>query len=365
MTAHGFRVYVVRAYKNRKKDRDPEQLHYKSDTALEIVGLLEQLEARETVFLEPAPPAADSDEPPKRPKTVTISAVTKVNESMVHFEFHQGEVGERPRGRHRTQPAIELEDWSAEIPHYVAFLFPKAPDDRMLIVAQTIRRRDEVDLLLRVLGMQSAQNKKKAEEDENAARAAAKAAGVRPSAREAHWRLLFDRVQAADSKYLDEIIGSASSAAVEFESRTASPRGGAADVVQRKLRIALLDEKEKDISSRVGRSWWTRRQRGEAVTAADGVSEVTGLLAEEGLMDQGEAQIYQEVAVVLKGKNGVGTRITVDTIRDVFTYPVSDGRPFPYQHYKKVAPRVEIIAAEEELEVDSIDPMEVDQCLSD
>ena len=50
-------------------------------------------------------------------------------------------------------------------------------------------------------------------------------------------------------------------------------------------------------------------------------------------------------------------------MRDVFTYPVSQGSPPARYYYDKVSSRVETVAAAEDLEVRRIDPGEVEECL--
>lgn len=365
MAEHGFRVFVVETYRNRRKDREPEDVQVGSPTAQEIVSLLDELTAKGTIFLDPPPVAEDSEEPAKRPKSATVGDLCIVNDGMVHFTFFQGEVGERPYARHRIEPDQELQEWSAEAGHYTAILFPQAEDGRLFIVSQTLGRKDGVALLLRIIRELSAAKKKAAIAEEKEARKALRDAGETLPARLSHAKLLFDRRQAADNAYLDEIVDDARSAVAEFETRVPSPRNANTDVVQRKLRISLLDENDKEISSVIGRRWTDRRRRGQATTRTEGVSELATLLDEHDLMEPDEAAQYTQAAVALTAKNGARTRIAVDTLREVFTYPVSDGPPSEYQHYLKVAPRVQTIAAEERIELDVIDPLEVDRCLRD
>ena len=51
-------------------------------------------------------------------------------------------------------------------------------------------------------------------------------------------------------------------------------------------------------------------------------------------------------------------------VRDVFTYPVSDGDPSIIHYHEKVADRLRTIATQDGLHLNRIDPYEVQECLN-
>lgn len=365
MSKHGFRVFMVQAYRNRVKDREPEQVHVGTTTAVEVFNLLEDLHASQTIYLDPPPAPDDADEPAPLAQTITVGEIHRVNDSMLHFTVFAGEEGGHQFARHRKKKEKKMSKWSAEAGYYVAVLFPKIDADRFMIVVQTVGRRDPLRLLLRVMAERSAAAKKTAEAAQKEHRAALRAAGLERPKPVVYTKLLFRPKQAADNTYLDEILGSASSVVAEFETKVPSSASGGPEVLQRKLRITLHDEKERRLTSVVGKGWARRNRAGKPASPAEGVSELAELLASEDLMEEGEEEKYNNAKVSVKGKAGIATTIAVNTMRDAFTYPVSDGPPNVYQYYKKVSPRVEIIRAEEVLELDVIAPLEVEECLPD
>lgn len=97
---------------------------------------------------------------------------------------------------------------------------------------------------------------------------------------------------------------------------------------------------------------------------SQGVSELADLLQAEDLLAEGEEEDYNAASIQVHSPSG-GTRIAVDSLRDVFTYPVSDGQPSVYYYYDKVSPRISSIALEEHMEIDFISAREVSQWVED
>lgn len=369
MTTYGFRVYVFEAFHNQKKGNPALEVGAGSDTAAEIVSLLEEIWLGGTVFLDPPPVPDGSDEPAKRTVTVTFSEPVPVGSQLVHLTLSHGEVGARPYARHPSKEAQDISDASAEEGHYMTVLFSSDEKaTRFFVVSQTVRRSDPVRLLERLLRERSLKNKVTRTNEQRESRKAMREAGEKRPPLEVYNRLLFERRQAVDNAYLDEIVTGAKTATAEFEARVHSPksRNADGDVVQRKLRISLLDEKERQISTVVGRRWAERKRSGTATTHTAGVAELAEGLEAGDLMEEGEAGQYNRAAIALSGgPAGASAKIAVDTLREVFTYPVSEGPPQPYQHYVKVAPRIKVIAAEEGVALSDIAPLEVDKCLPD
>lgn len=358
---HGFRIFVVQAFNDRMKGRDPEDASATSNVRTQIESLLEQLADHGTYFTDPkTPPKAG--EPEKPSVSLTVGEPVIVNQYLIHIPVATGEKGSHRQATGDDAEPTVIEHLSAEADHYMTFIFPKG-GDRFLLVAHTIRRRDPSLQLLAKMTAQSLQNKKYAVAAETAARKAAKKAGDPLPPRTQHSRLLFHRIQAADNSYLDEIIGSASSASAVFQTSEASGRGRGGERVLRTLRIQLFDDSDREIGRKTARSWLRKTRANDPTTRKGGVSELGALLEEANLLSDEEWASYDQASVHITNKGGASTSIAVDTLRDVFTYPVSDGPPSVYFYYEKVAPRVKTVALEEEVELVDIDPLEVEQCL--
>ena len=133
--------------------------------------------------------------------------------------------------------------------------------------------------------------------------------------------------------------------------------------MQKAMSVELHLDDERSIGQRVSRRWAGRTRRGEVTTRAEGRDELAEALYEQGLIAEDEEESYDSAQISLTGGPEGTATIAVDTMREVFTYQVSNGPPPVFYFYEKVAPRVEAIAAEEGIEVDTIDPAEVDECL--
>ncbi len=351
---------MVQAFKNRIKDQEPEDASCKSSTSETILALLESLHHLESHHLEPR--ASVEGLPPKPTRTVTVGEPHLIRDDLWHVVVSVGELGSHRRATRPDKKPRDLKKWSAEAEHHVTFLFPKSGKE-FLVVAHTIRRRDPVPELFSLLTQSGVQQKKSAKAAEDAARELARTEGISPPNRVPHSRLLFSRRQAVDNSYIDEIIGSAKSATAVFRSTVPSDRGGKRPQVRRSLQIQLRDENEKEIGRSVGKRWFHRAKAGNSSTAAQGVSELAGLLETENLFHIDEVARYNTASVAVMSDSGASTTIAVDTLRDVFTYPVSEGEPSLRFYYDKVAPRVRVVAAEERVDVKAISPVEVEECL--
>jgi hypothetical protein len=361
---HGFRIYIVEAFPNQIKGKEPFDASVGSSVRDAVLRMLEKLHARGTVFVEPQQPA-DEDVPRKPTTSVTVGDPKLIRDDLVHVLVETGETGSHSRATKPGEQPRDIHDWSPEASHYLTFLFSQTEESRFVIVAQAVRRRDPVRKVMALLKKQSAEEKAAARAAEDAARADAVANGQTPPRRQAHTRLLFNIVQAADNSYIDSIIGSAVSANATFKSIGESDRGGPREPYERTLQIRLLNEKGREVIRTAGRSWARRQRSGDAATRADGVAELAALLEEEDLLDTDEAARYDDATISVRDRDGESTTIAVDTLRDVFTYPVSDGPPAPAFYYAKVAERLEIVMREERLDIASISVSEVEECLSD
>lgn len=360
--AYGFRVFTVQAFTNRKKDQTPLDSSSTSNVRNEILELLERIHAQGTWRFPPKP---STDGEPERPtQTATLSAPTVVNQEVIHLEIATGETGSHVFATHPVEPAVDIANRSAERPHLITLVFSPQTTDRFIIVGQTAYRRDGVGRFLSMLTQEGITWKKERLIAQDSSRKTAREAGAPVPAKRPESRLLFEAKQAADNAFLDEILRGAKSAAATFTSRIGSNRGGTPDRVGRTLKISLIDDQQKEIAPRVGRTWMGRLRQGSMTSQRDGVSEVSALLESEHLLEEHEGDRYDQVSLSIRSDSNETTTIAVDTLRDVFTYPVSDGAPDAYFYYERVSSRLYTIAMQDGLHLNKIDADEVQECLS-
>ncbi|MFJ6313692.1 hypothetical protein [Pseudarthrobacter oxydans] len=293
---HGFRIYVVQTFLNSIKDNEPECVASDSPARERIVSLLDALHEAESHHL--APQSVREDEPEKPTRTVTVGEPIVVREDLVHVVVSLGELGSHRRATRAKKKPKDLKKWSPEAEHNLTFLFPKDGDE-FVLVSQTTRRRDPVPELFRLLTQLGLEQKKKARKAEDERRQRGRIEGKPIPKRVVHSRLLFVRRQAVDNSYIDEIIGSAKSATAVFQSKVPSDRGGSRPVVKRTLQIRLRDENEREIGRTLGKRWFQRTRDGESSTAAEGVSELAGLLSDEDLFEDDEARRYNAASIAV------------------------------------------------------------------
>lgn len=359
---YGFRIYVIEAYPNSKKDKDPLDLHCDGSTRDHILELLEDLAAEGTLFFPPSVPPQPGH-PPKPTPSMTVSDPTVIRQDLIHVRVSMGELDAHRKAASPSGPDVPLEGHSAETDHHVTFLFPTEQDaPSALLISQTYRRRDPVARLLAMMQRRSMELRNLKQQEEKELRAKIKDEGGSPPPKQAFHKVVFDRRQATDSNYLDEIIEGAKRAKAVFQAHVPSDRGNG-ERVQKSMSVELHLDEERKLGQRISRRWAGRTRRGEDTTRAQGRDEVAEALYEHDLIRQDEAVPYDSAQISLTGGPAGTATIAVDTMREVFTYPVSNGQPPVVYFYEAVAPRVEAVAAEEGIEVDSIDAAEVGECL--
>lgn len=359
--AHGFRVFVVQAFPNQRKGNDPLNTSDTSTVRNEVIEILESLHQQETKTFPPRPPR--DGEPEKPTVSVTVHEPVVIDQGLVHVTVAMGETGSHRFATRVKKKPRNLEKWSPEQDHMVTFLFPRGAETHFLMVVQAIHRRDPHYRLLGLMTRESYNRRKAAEDREKQLRAEVRKRGESLPPKQAHFKLLFEAKQAADNEYLDSILTNATAATASFKSTRPSNRGSNGGEVDRVLRISLHDGDVQEVGREIGRKWFGRARRGETTSQQEGVSELADLLYDRDLLDEGEGDRYETAAISVRSDSKDTTTIAVDTLRDVFTYPVSDGAPSVWFYYDRVAPRVAIIARQERLPISSIDPREVDECL--
>jgi hypothetical protein len=358
---HGFRVFLVQPFLNRIKDRNPEEVFDGSAAQAEVLSLLEAVEG--THFFHPRP---NGDGEVTRPvRSISVGPVSSIRADLHHLVVSMGEEGSHRNAVSQAGSALDLTGTSPEAEHIITLLFPERSGDSFVVIAHSIRQRDPLELLLRKLVMESLRRKKEAQSAENVAREEARERGDAVPARARLDRLLFTRRQAVDSRYLENIIGSAKRATAEFRALEASDRGARTPPVRRALRISLIDEREIRAGQRAARGWIRSFRQGAPKSASEGVSELAEALHDEDLLYEDEAARYGEAALNVSGEENASTRIAVDTIRDVFTYGVSDVPPSPHTFYTQVEERLPGILADERVNASPIDALEVVRWLDD
>lgn len=357
----GFRVYLVRAFENRIKDRDPLNAAVGSRVHRELEMLLGDLAGRPTYYFQPAPPK--DGEPPRAAESLTVYPATPIRDDWWHLVAALGETGSHRVATRPDDEPTDLQGTSPEVDHEITFLFPTSDDDRFLVVAQTVRSRDPIRRLFSRITAVGLEKKQARQAADKAEREASKQAGDKPEPLKQHTRLLFESTQVADNEYLRTLIHNAKKASATFTSYEASARGSGSDPKRRTLTINI-DPEDTSLFADMAQVWAKRYGEADPPSLADGVSEVAAVLEERDLLEDGESHRYDRAALSVIAKNGDRATIAVDTLREMFTYPVTDGRPPHYTHYGQVAPRVASIAAQIELPIRALDAMEADECLN-
>lgn len=357
--ANGFRVFIVEAFPTKVKGNTPFQALSIRD---ELETLLGRLQAAGTQQFEPRP---DGDGNVTRPvKTATLKTHTRVSAEHLHAVISVGERGSHGWATKPNEADLDLRDRSPEVEHRVDFFFPNGDGSQFFLVAQTVHRRDPHQRLLTMLWKESVALRNERRDASAARRKAAREAGNDPGPEIKFDRLAFDARQASDDSYLDEILTGADAASVVFKSKAMDARGNT-EYVERILQIKLRGANILDVGRKISRSWTKRWREGNSLSHHDAVSEVSDLLVEQDLLEEGEAPRYESAAITVRSKSDASTTIAVDTLRDAFTYPVSEMGPDDYIYYDRVGPRLLKIAEQERISVEAIDPQEVSRCLTD
>lgn len=361
---HGFRIYLVQVFPNQEKGNDALDVSVGSRAHDMILDSLERLHSEGTYFY-PARKDAVDGLPDLPSACITMGDPQHVRSDLVHIEVSTGTTGSHNRAVHeKKKKPKKLHGYAPEATHNVTFLFPEDVDDRFLVICQTKNGRDPIAKLRQRLTHASYALKQEAQEAEKADRAKLKQAGSKMPPKKNHYKLVYRIVQAVDNAYLDELFRNAKEASASFTSYTGTGRGSGPRKIQRQLSIRLRGDEVTGLGRRVAQVWRDGINRSDTKTAQDGVSELAGALLEEDLLDAGEASQYEEAKLTLVTAENDRTDISVDSLRDAFTYPVSNGSPPYYLHYERVSERVAIVAREAGLEVGRIDPHEVSECLT-
>lgn len=355
-SAYGFRIYLIEAYPNRFKDNQPLRADESSKVRDRIVRLLESAHSMSTQQFLPRPSLHGE---PQRPiATLTVGDPAVLRQDFLHVVVEAGTVGSHSHATKAGAVAQDLSDRSAEAAHNLAFLFSRDRDTRFLLIAETINGRDPVRRLMSLLTKIDIARRVRKLADDKAARKSAREAGLPIPSVRTRVRLAFDWKQAPDSQYLSDILGSAKSVSAVFKSLKPSSRG-TGHYVDRSLTISLRDGTQNDAGRAVARSWEARQRSGGHVEKSDGVSELADVLGEQDLIYDGEAERYDEAALRVIAEDGARATIAVDTLREIFTYPVADGAPNDWYFFKRVNERLPIVAQEAHVRVRPIDPAEV------
>ncbi|WP_284299875.1 hypothetical protein [Homoserinibacter gongjuensis] len=323
-----------------------------SATAKRVVDLIVDAHAAGTHFS--SPPAPPAGEPPRASTSITLG-FPAVDDDLVALEVEIGETGSHKSAKRPASDPQDLAGWSPEASHYVLIAFPSA-GDKFVVVTETIRGRDPMKRLFSRLQELDLKRKKASDE----AQAAARKSGEKASQQVPYRRLVFRYAQAADNAYLSDILAEAKSVTAKFKRYEPSPRGGDRQVVSRTLTIELRDERGKIAARDTGKRWLKQMRGDHSPSRKTGVSELGDVLGSHGFVDEGETDGYEEATLSVASSDGGRTTIAVDTLRDVFTYPVSDGRPSVYYYYDKVAPRLSAVAREEGIRVRKLNPKEIE-----
>jgi hypothetical protein len=361
---YGFRVYVVEAYPNSIKGKEPLSAGASSSLRMELLDILDTLHGQGTRFLQPTQSRIEGL-PEKPVATLTVGEPNYVREDLVALYVGSGETGSHPVATRRGAEPQDLREASPEVHYQMALVFPRIEDNRFFIVAQTYRRRDPLSRLLRLVKEESYKQRERRRQEETERRLEFEARGERPPKREVHSRLLFTVRQATDNSYINEIMQSAKSATATFARTIPSSRGARARTVERQLTINLMDQERRVLGRGVGQHWMDRSRQGDPVDKRGGVAELAIALDEEQFVSQVAGdEAFDEASITVRSGEDT-TRIAVDTLRDVFTYPVADGLPSAFFHYTKVAPRLHTLALEEGIAITDINASEMHEWLDD
>lgn len=359
---YGFRIYVVQAFPNRKKGKEALDVSASSKVSRELPILLERLASHGTHFF--APPPAKPGEPARASASATFKQVQELRPGLVHFTISSGTTGSHGTATRPNKKTRSIKKWSPETDHIATIVFPDQADDRFLLAIQTYKGSEPVRRLISLLTRESRSLRDEAISAEKQHRADLSAAQKPRPKKLDHRRLVFTYKQAADNAYLSELLSGASTATASFVTKVPSARSSNRKVIGRKLTINLEKEEVQSVGQFVGRLWSGRRRRGEATTPRDGLSELGGMLEERDLLGDGEAHEYDEASLSVSDPEHGSTTIAVDTLKEAFTYPVSDGEPSAWYYYDKLLPRLQVIAGEESLNIVEVDANEVDEWLN-
>jgi hypothetical protein len=362
VATYGFKVFVAEAYPNRVHGNEPLNVSSSSNVRERILELLEQ--AHQLGTQEFLPRSSPSGEPARPAVTLTVGDPADLRDDFIHVSVEAGVVGRHTQATKRGEAPQDLTGRAAESAHAIAFLFPRRDDTKFVVITQTISKSEPIRRLLALLQNIDLQNRNTARDADKRERVQAREAGERVPRAPVRNRLAFEWWQATDTAYLQEILGHAKSVSAVFKSHKPSSRGGA-DVVARTLTIALREGDHVAAGGAVARGWESRQRSGQTAGSGDGVSELSDVLEEQSLTYDGEAEHYDSASLRVIAEDGTRAVVAVNTLRDVFTYPVSEGAPSHVYHYSTVLERLPSIAQEADVHLHPISNAEVREWLTD
>lgn len=359
---YGFRVFRVEMYENQQKGKDPIPLHVGSEGRDALLDLIEHAAVLGTTFLNSKQPD-DETEPPIPKVSITVTKPEFVTDSIVHFEVSTGEIGGHRHAVSEDGSQQSLEDASAERGFFGTLCFPRVADGpaECLLVLETHKSADVKRRLFPFLNRLSRDLKAAAKAEEEQEREAARAAGEKPKPRGTFVKYIFAVQQVADSDYFNRLLQEAKSATAVFTESVPSSSGSLGSEVQKTLTFSLRTDEQKRQAGGIGRAWHRRTQGDDDGSHPDAISELAAAVN----LDADYVQDYDEVCIRIKSKNGESVTVRPHEARDMFTYQISDGQPSVVYYYMKVAPKVAELAQRLGLEVDEIDLVEVEECLTD
>ncbi len=329
----------------------------------EIAQLLSRLEEKGTHRFQPT--TDETGRPTKPIATATIYDPVIIQPNLIHARIAIGEEGSHISATKPDEEARSLEGWSPEAAHEVTFIFPNEMGSEFLLVTQTNHRRDPRSRLTSMLKNESMVLREERIANDRLVREQAKEEGRTVPKKKTFKRLVFTCRQASDNEYLDELLAKADKASVVFKSKKMDAVGNTT-YVDRVLQIKLRNENISEIAGRASKKWVKSWRAGETITPKEAVLELGDLLEEHDLIVSGEEQQYESAAISLQGKtDNATTTIAADTMRDAFTYPLSDLPPTKEVYCSRAFDRVHSIARQENIEIELADPIEVAACLTE
>jgi hypothetical protein len=351
------------AYPNRKKDHDPLDAASGGALPQEMLSLLEELSKTRTFFFEPTPRDADDDRPARPTQSVSVDPPVMVSDSMIALRVSSGYRGAHREATHPTEAGLDLGDYSAEADYMVSFHYPTF-GNRFFMVTQTYNRHDVSERVVSLIVRASLEKRRALEAQDRQLRDAAKEAGGPIPKKQLFFKLAFAKDQASDDAYLDEILGAAKKITATFQAIAPDDRSGDGVRIERTLAINLATAEGRDAGLKIGKLWKKKHREQAPMTHADAVKELGAELHSQGLLREDEASQYDRSKMtVTAATSAPAATIAIDTLKEVFTYPVSEGKPTPHYFYKAVADRLTKIALQEDIEVADIDPVEAEACL--
>lgn len=363
---YGFRIFRVQAFHNQVKGKEPLSVAVGNDGYHEVRDLLEAASHYGSQFIKRKQPT-DPSEPMLSDRCITVSQPVPITDGFLHLAVSLGAVGEHERAVSPNGTTTSLSGKAAEKAHYVSVIFPRGAGDEFLLVCETHHSSDVRRPFLWFLQRLSADAKKETlAQQENDARAALDAGEVAPK-KAPVTRLLFESKQISDSDYLNQLLQSAKTASANFTEKVPSTTASVGQVTQKRLTYTLLTDEHRQAAADTGMKWQRRRLRKQKQEQSDQLSEHPDAVVELGEalgLDGAEVQEYDECSVRITSKGGETTTIRPDDLRDMFTYPVSDGQPSVVYYYTKVSPKVAELARDIDLEVEEVAPEEVAECVT-